>query len=151
MMNNTPDVSVLLSTINQSLAALVDRDRHYEKERLQHIGDVKHMNDAIAALTKSNEKVNDSINNLILQTKTSEQHIEILRDLIVSKDSENKTSITRLAERVGTIEKYKFESDGERRASEKHSKFWSDNWFKLVTLFILSIPVIVGVAKMLKG
>lgn len=149
-MQNDPDVTAVLATINQSLAALVDRDRHYEKERLQHIGDVKHMNEAISALTRSNEKVNDSINKLILQTRTSEQHIEILRELIVSKDSENKTSISRLGERVGDLEKHNFESTGERRASEKHSKFWSDNWFKLVTLFIILIPVIVALYKMIK-
>lgn len=147
-MLNDPNVATVLATINQSLAALVDRDRHYEQERRQHIGDVQHMNDAISALTKSNEKVNDSINKLILQTKTSENHIEILRELIISKDNENKTSIGRLGERVGSLERHNFESTGERRASEKHSKFWSDNWFKLVTLFIILIPVIVHLYKM---
>jgi hypothetical protein len=149
-MLNDPNVTAVLAAINQSLAALVDRDRHYEQERRQHVGDVQHMNEAISALTKSNEKVNDSINKLILQTKTSEQHIEILRELIISKDTENKTSNNRLAERVGALEKYNFESTGERRASEKHSKFWQDNWFKLITLFIILIPVIVGISKMLK-
>lgn len=149
-MTNDPSIATVLATINQSLAALVDRDRHYEQERRQHIGDVQHMNEAISALTRSNEKVNESINNLILQTKTSEQHIVILRELIVSKDNENKTSISRLGERVGDLEKHNFEFTGERRASEKQSKFWQDNWFKIVSLFILSIPLIVVLFDLIK-
>lgn len=150
-MLNDPNVTAVLVAIDKSLTALVDRDRHYEQERREHIGDVQHMNEAISALTRSNEKVNESINNLILQTKTSEQHIVILRELIVSKDNENKTSIGRLGERVGYLEKHNFEFTGERRASEKHSKFWLDNWFKFATLFIIAIPVIVVLYQMIKS
>lgn len=145
------DMAAVLATINQSLAALVDRDRHYEIERRQHIGDVQQMNETIASLVKSNKEVSENINRLITKTETSQTHIDTLYELVKSNDLSQKQSNIRLSERVGKLEELQFEYRGERRASEKHSKFWQDNWFKIVTLFILMIPAIAGTYNLLKS
>lgn len=149
-MLNDPNVVTVLATIDKSLAALVDRDRHYEFERRQHISDVQQMNETIASLVKSNKEVSENINRLITKTETSQTHIDTLYELVKSNDTAQKQSLMRLSERVGDLEKHNFVSVGERRASEKQSKFWQDNWFKIVSLFILSIPLIVVLFDLIK-
>lgn len=136
-----------LAAINAALQALVDRDRHYEKERAQHIGDVQTMNAAIQALTKSSEDVNKNITKLLLRSTQSEQQISTLKELMIAKDSERGAQIERLSDKVDMLEKFNSEFTGERRASERHSRFWQDNWHKIFLVFVVVIPVIVYFGK----
>lgn len=140
-----------LQAINSALQALVDRDRHYEKERAQHIGDIQTMNAAIQALTKSSEDVNKNITKLLLASSQSEQQIDTLKELINAKDSERGLQIERLTDKVEALEKHNAENIGERRASDRHSKFWQDNWHKIFLVFVVVIPVIVYFGKQMMG
>lgn len=139
-----------LAAINAALQALVDRDRHYEKERAQHIGDIQTMNAAIQALTKSSEDVNKNITKLLLQSTQSEQQISTLKELINAKDNERGAQIERLSDKVEALEKHNAESIGERRASDRQSKFWQDNWHKIFLVFVVMVPVVVGIGKLME-
>lgn len=136
-----------LAAINAALQALVDRDRHYEKERAQHIGDIQTMNGAIQALTKSSEDVNKNITKLLLKSSQSEQQIDTLKELMIAKDNERGAQIKGLSDKVDALEKHNFETIGERRASERHSKFWHDNWHKIFLVFVVIIPIVVYFGK----
>lgn len=140
-----------LTAINAALQALVDRDRHYEKERAQHIGDIQTMNAAIQALTKSSEDVNKNITRLLLKSSQSEQQIDTLKELVIAKDNERGAQIDRLSDKVAALEKLNAESIGERRASERHSRFWYDNWHKIFMVIVVIIPVVVYFGKEMMG
>ena len=130
-----------LKMLHESLTILVERDKHYIKERAEHIRDVARMNTAIEALTKSNEKVNESITELIAQTRLGEHKTDVLKELILSKDSEHKSSITDLDRRLVIIERVNAETAGERRRDERNGRFWSENWFKFLQLFAVLVTI----------
>lgn len=140
-----------LQAIRQSLKLLAERDQRYEKERAEHVGDIRLMNSAIKALTDSNKEVNQNITKLVIQSERSETQITLLHELVNSRHTESKQQVDSLSDRVGQLERHNFEQAGERRAGEKQRKFWGDNWFKIVTLVLLSIPLVVALFKLVKG
>lgn len=141
--------SSILAAINNSLSALAERDRHYANERAAHVGDIKLMNSTIAALTRSNEEVNKNITKLVAQSRSSELHIKLIHELVITKASESKEQIDDLDNRVCALEREHHLIIGERRANERYTNFWSNNWFKIVSLFVLSVPLIAGAYTLL--
>lgn len=128
-----------LQSIASALQSMIELDR---KERAEHIGDLKAMNRAIDTLTESNIKLNESVNRLVTSQAQSQTQIETLRELTLSKHAELVTRQEQLANRVENLEKTHYINTGREMVSEKTSKFWSDNWHKI----LITITLIVNIA-----
>lgn len=128
-----------LQSIASALQSMIELER---KERAEHIGDLKAMNRAIDTLTESSTKLNESVNRLVNSQAQSQMQIETLRELTLSKHAELVTRQEQLATRVESLEKSHYINTGREMVSEKTSKFWSDNWYKV----LLTIGLIVNIA-----
>lgn len=129
-----------LGVIADALKTMVERDR---QERAEHIGDIKAMNRAIEALTESNKEVNASINKLLANDERRQTQVDMLRELVTAKFDESASRQDSLHIRVESLEKHHYQSLGERAASEKQGRFWSDNWHKMFLVAIVVVNIVI--------
>lgn len=62
-----------------------------------------------------------------------------------------KTDIKDLQTRVRVLERFNDQNYGASKANDRTFNWFSDNWFKVVSLFILSLPVIGYLYTVMKG
>lgn len=137
--------------IAQSLKALLDNNLSFA-ERLaaqeiyqrQSQEQSKEMMSAITELAKNTNKNFISNEKIILESENLREHA--LAEIDTLKKNQSK-----LGERVGSLERDRDIQQGENNANNKSSKFWYDNWFKLLMVFIMSAPVIALVYNIVKG
>ena len=130
----------ILNGLADALKTMVERDR---QERAEHLGDIKAMNRAIEALTESSKEVNASITKLVANDERRQAQFDMLRDLVTAKLDEASSRTDALTVRVESLEKHHYQSLGERAASEKQGRFWSDNWHKMFLVAIVVVNIVI--------
>ena len=80
--------------------------------------------------------------------------IEKLNNIYTIQVTNNEATKTMLSDheaRIRTLESFNAQNYGARRANDRAFNWFSDNWFKIVSLFIMSIPVIAYLYVSIKG
>mgnify|MGYP003659070725 CR=1 FL=1 len=86
-----------------------------------------------------------------METRSSNKRIDDLEKSLEIVKMITQDDFKTLGKRVVVLENFKLSQDVITTEKSKHSKWWSDNWFKIVTVFIISVPVIAGVYKLLES
>jgi len=129
------DSSAQLAAIENVLGTVVERDKIIELR-------FAHLATSLDALTQSNIKMNESVGELLMTQLTIRGDLGKIEELQTVKNEGFVTSIKDIEGRVRTIEQHNAINHGERRNSDKTRAWWGDNWYKILGVGILCIPLI---------
>ena len=149
-MNNHPEISAALSAIQATISTMAKRDEEYHKERANHVSDMKVMSNSIRSLTASSDRLNNSVNELIMSSKLAEHQISGIEATAELRHRDLTQKIMSVEGRVSTLEHHRSEAIGERKIVDRSRTFWQNNWYKFVTLFLAAIPVIYVIYGLVK-
>lgn len=124
-----------LASIEDSLSKLANRN---EIRDLQH----DYMNKAMDDLIASNKALSNSVDESVKTQLSFRHELQYQGEIQLLYNTEVKTSILELNKRIGILEVYNHQNYGAKRQSDKELAWWSNNWYKLVGLAIMFLPVI---------
>ncbi|AWY02803.1 hypothetical protein [Alteromonas phage JH01] len=87
-----------------------------------------------------------STQELVIESRTANKRIDDIEDV----QSKHENDFRTLGKRVVDLEQFKLAYETEKRTAERHRKWWSDNWHKILMVFVISIPVIVAIYQLVQ-
>ncbi|AHK11738.1 hypothetical protein S144_24 [Shewanella sp. phage 1/44] len=124
-----------LASIEVCLQKLATRN---EVRDLQH----DYMNKAMDELIQSNITLSKSVDESVKTQLSFRHELQNQVDIQIVHNSDFKTSILDIKKRIGVLEVYNHQNYGAKRQSDKELAWWSNNWYKLVGLAVMFLPVI---------
>lgn len=91
-----------------------------------------------------------SLNELITESRTANKRTDNIEKTLDSHYNKVEIDFKVLNERVVILENFKITRDTLLHQKQLNKQWWSENWYKIVTLCVLSIPVIIGLEEMVR-
>lgn len=82
-----------------------------------------------------------STQELVLESRTANKRIDDVEEIQARHEADFRT----LGKRVVELENFKLAYETEKATNAKHTKFWADNWHKVLMVVVISIPVVVAI------
>lgn len=148
---------------SQIIANALDRLAKTSEENSQRLGRQEermlksemtqtHLSESLDKLASTTEKMVETVERMAIDTTKFEQQLLALEERSIDRFDDTKDEIKTLktdyANMQGRVYILELESAGnvgKKEAEANARKWWSDNWFKIVTLFVLLIPTIVAI------
>lgn len=140
-----------IKIISEALAQLAktgieNGERLARQEALQ-----GNLTESMTSLSKISNRLMVTVEKLVVDNHNLErQTLNGLAD-IKERQQENAHKIIDLSKRINTLELAEATKRGADQSNSQHKKFWYDNWFKILTVLIISVPAIVVIYNLIHG
>ena len=129
-MSDSVDITVIRELFSTMTKERADRDKHFDDT------------------LKSIKLVVDNVHQSQLVMNHDLAKIEEIQS---AANTGMRTDILDLQTRVRILERFNDQNYGAKRANDKTFNWWSDNWFKIVSLFVLAMPAMAYIYNVVKG
>lgn len=129
------DPTLQLAAMEAAITRIADRDDVAEVR-------YQHLTETMDRLTESNIQMSNNIGEMVKIQLSTRHDLKRELELQSVKNAQFSESIEDTAKRVRDLELYNATNHGERREVDKRKMWWSANWWLIVSLFLLSIPLI---------
>lgn len=89
-----------------------------------------------------------STRELVIESRTANKRIEDLEQMHETHVRRCEDDFRSMGKRVANLETWKTQEEARKEGSKESRRWWSDNWHKMLMVFVIAIPVVVALYQL---
>lgn len=118
-------------------------DTNLSKMLVEFVEHSKKTNETLSKLAVSSHE-------LVIETRDVNKRVADLEKQVDTNDATTEDNFRSLGKRVAELESFKLKQETIIQSNKERAKWWSDNWHKILTVGVITIPVVVAVYKLME-